>query len=128
MKRTLLTLLILAAGASAFAQNTPAPKDTTKKDSIWKIHGNKTFLINKSSFSNWAAGGENSLATNILLDYDFNYKKNKWSWDNKAILGYGLSKKNGTDWRKNDDRIILNSLLGYQAAKYWIYTFYTNFQ
>jgi hypothetical protein len=85
-------------------------------------------LINQSSFKNWASGGQNSVAANVLFDYDFDYKKNKWSLDNKVILGYGLSKQDGTDWRKNDDRIILNSLLGYQAAKYWLYTFYANFQ
>jgi hypothetical protein len=124
MKSVLLLALSLGLGVAAYAQTTPAP-DTTK---AWTIHGQNTLLINQSSFSHWAAGGENAVAANAVLDYDFDYKKDKWSWDNKVILGYGLSKQNGTDWRKNDDRIILNSLLGYQAAKYWLYTFYTNFQ
>ncbi|MBS1528374.1 MAG: DUF3078 domain-containing protein, partial [Bacteroidetes bacterium] len=106
----------------------PAAKDSVKKDTAWKIHGENTLLINQASFSNWAAGGVDAVALNVLFDYDFNYKKDKWSWDNKAIVGYGLSKQNGTGWRKNDDRIILNSLLGYAAAKYWLYTFYMNFQ
>jgi hypothetical protein len=129
MKRLLPFLILLAASLTGFSQTTtPAPKDTTKKDSIWKIHGVNTLLINQASFSNWAAGGVNAVALNALFDYDFNYKKDKWNWDNKAILGYGISKTNGTGWRKNDDRIILNSLLGYQAAKYWLYTFYMNFQ
>ena len=48
--------------------------------------------------------------------------------ENIGILGYGLSNQTGLGWRKNDDRLILNSLLGYKAAKYWIYTFYANFQ
>ena len=56
------------------------------------------------------------------------YKKDVWSWDNKVILGYGLSKQQDIGTRKNDDRIILNSLLGRQASKYWLYTFYANFQ
>jgi hypothetical protein len=128
MKRTLLLFALLFATFSAFSQATPAPKDTTKKDTLWKIHGQNTVLINQSSFSNWAAGGANSVAINLVFDYDFDYKKGNWSWDNKAIVGYGLSKQNGTDWRKNDDRIILNSLLGYKAAQYWLYTFYANFQ
>ncbi len=38
-----------------------------------------------------------------------------------------LSKTKGAG-KKNDDRIILNSLLGYKAAQYWLYTFYANFQ
>ena len=129
MKRTLLLLTLLAAGFTAFSQ-TPAaaPKDAVKKDTAWKIHGQNTILINQSSFSNWAEGGVNSLAANLLLDYDFDYKKDNWSWDNKVIVGYGDSKQTGLGWRKNDDRIILNSLLGYKAAQYWLYTFYANFQ
>ncbi|QNL50378.1 DUF3078 domain-containing protein [Olivibacter sp. SDN3] len=96
-------------------------------DSTWKIHGENTFLINQSSFTNWAAGGVNALSGNILLNYDFNYKKEKWSWDNKVIAGFGLTRQEETGWRKNDDRIILNSLLGYQAAPKWLYTFFMNF-
>jgi hypothetical protein len=124
MKSTLLLFAFLGMAAIGYAQTTPV-KDTTR---IWTIHGQNTFLINQSSFSNWAAGGVNSFAVSLVLDYDFNYKKGKWSWDNKAIAGYGISKENGLGWRKNDDRLILNSLLGYQAAQYWLYTFYGNFQ
>lgn len=127
MKRILLLVTLLTASFAGFSQTT-ASKDTTKKDTAWKIHGQNTFLINQSSFTHWAAGGANAFAANLVFDYDFNYKKDKWSWDNKVIVGYGLSKQAGTGWRKNDDRIILNSLLGYKAAQYWLYTFYANFQ
>jgi hypothetical protein len=127
MKKLLLFAILLSISLVGFAQAPAAtpPKDTTK---IWTIHGQNTLLINQSSFSHWAAGGTNAFAANVVFDYDFNYKKDKWSWDNKAIAGFGESKQNGVGWRKNDDRIILNSLLGYQAAKYWLYTFYANFQ
>lgn len=125
MKKPLLLLLLLCPALAGFSQTAPAPAPL---DTPWKIHGQNTLLVSQSSFSNWAAGGVNSLAVNAVLDYDFNYKRDKWSWDNKVILGYGSSKQNGIGWRKNDDRIILNSLLGRQASKYWLYTFYTNFQ
>jgi hypothetical protein len=128
MKRILLLAALTITSLAAFAQAPAAPKDTTKKDTVWKIHGQNTILINQSSFSNWAAGGVNSVALNVVFDYDFDYKKGNWSWDNKTIVGYGLSKQNGIGWRKNDDRLILNSLLGYKAAQYWLYTFYGNFQ
>jgi len=127
MKLTLLLLFFLGISLSGFSQITVA-KDTTHKDTLWKIHGQNTFLLSQSSFSNWASGGVNSFAGNLVLDYDFDYKKADWRWDNKVILGYGLSDQTGLGWRKNDDRIILNSLLGYKAAKYWLYTFYVNFQ
>ena len=128
MKTPLLLSFFLCLSMAGFSQATTTatpPPDTAHH---WTIHGQNTILLNESSFSNWAAGGANSFAANVVFDYDFDYKKDKWSWDNKVILGYGLSKQAGIGWRKNDDRIILNSLLGYQAAKYWLYTFYANFQ
>lgn len=124
MKKLALLLSLSFASLIGHAQ-TPVVADTTK---TWTIHGENTFLINQSSFSNWASGGVNSVAGNILFNYDFNYKKNKLTWDNKVILGYGLSKQQNIGVRKNDDRIILNSLLGYKASQYWLYTFYANFQ
>ncbi|HEY4325206.1 MAG TPA: DUF3078 domain-containing protein [Mucilaginibacter sp.] len=127
MKHILTILCFLCLSVAGFSQTTVV-KDTAKKDTIWRIHGNNTILIAQSSFSNWAAGGSNSFAGNVILDYDFDYQKGKWSWDNKAILGYGISDQASLGWRKNDDRIILNSLLGYKAAQYWLYTFYMNFQ
>jgi hypothetical protein len=117
-------LSLLFTGFTVYSQET-VPADTAKR---WTIHGENTFLINQSSFSNWSAGGINSFAANLVFNYDFNYKKDKWSWDNKVILGYGLSKQKDVGVRKNDDRVILNSLLGYKAAQYWLYTFYANFQ
>jgi hypothetical protein len=127
MKFILFIFIFLGISLAGFSQ-TVAVKDTAHKDTVWRIHGQNTILIAQSSFSNWAAGGVNSFAANVVLNYDFNYKKGNWNWDNKVIVGYGLTDNTGQSWRKNDDRIILNSLLGYQYAKYWMYTFYTNFQ
>lgn len=124
MKKTLLSMLLSCAGLISYAQQN-VPADTTK---AWTIHGENTFLLNQSSFSNWASGGVNAFAGNLVFNYDFNYKKDKLSWDNKVILGYGLSRQDGLGARKNDDRIVLNSLLGYKASQYWLYTFYANFQ
>ncbi len=122
MKKS-LSLMILA---TAFAWHVQAQDGTS--DTTWRIAGENTLLLNQSSFSNWAAGGVNSFAANLIFNYDFNYKKDKWSWDNKVIAAYGLTKQKTIGWRKNDDRLILNSLLGYQAAERWLYTFYANFE
>lgn len=121
MKKSLSLLgfaLIFTAGVRAQESAT---------DTAWKISGENTLLLNQSAFSNWAAGGINSFASNLVLNYDFNYKKAKWSWDNKVIAAYGLTKQKSIGWRKNDDRVVLNSLLGYEAAERWLYTFYMNF-
>jgi hypothetical protein len=123
MKNFIILLVLSGIWLSTSAQD--APVDTTKH---WTIHGENTILISQSSFSNWSAGGVNLFSGNILLNYDFNYKKDKWTWDSKTIIGYGVSSHPALGVRKTDDRIILNSLLGYRAAKYWLYTFYGNFQ
>ena len=121
--KTLFTTLLVAVSSSLFAQD----KAETPETKNWTIKGENTFLINQSSFSNWAAGGINSFAGNLILNYDFNYANDKWNWDNKVIGAYGRTFQDETKWRKNDDRLILNSLLGYKAREKWLYTFFTNF-
>lgn len=105
MKKFILSII-----STLFIIGNSLAKDAPLPDSVWTVHGENTFLINQSSFSNWAAGGENAFAANLLFNYDFNYKKDKWSWDNKVIAGYGLNKQKDRDWRKNDDQVSLNSL------------------
>lgn len=121
MKRSILLTIISLCTISLGAN---AQVDSTKN---WTIKGENTFLINQSSFSNWAAGGVNSFAGNLIFNYDFNYKKDKWSWDNKVLAAYGQTFQKETDWRKNDDRFALNSLLGHQMTEKWLYTFFLNF-
>ncbi|MCL1943912.1 MAG: DUF3078 domain-containing protein [Candidatus Azobacteroides sp.] len=101
-----------------------------QSDSVkhWTIKGENTLLLNQTAFSSWAAGGINSFGGTLGLNYDFNYKKDTWNWDNKFIIGYGLTKQSDVGWRKSDDRLILNSLLGKEYSKKWMYTFFLNFQ
>lgn len=112
---------------SAFSIATYAQQEGADSTRLWTIKGENTFLINQSSFSNWAAGGVNSFAGNLIFNYDFNYKKDRWSWDNKVLAAYGQTFQKETDWRKNDDRFSISSLLGYQAKERWLYTFFMNF-
>ncbi|WON92967.1 DUF3078 domain-containing protein [Sphingobacterium sp. Lzh-3] len=118
---------IILIALSLIAYETYAQTAAVDSSKTWIIKGENTFLINQSSFSNWAAGGVNSFSGNLTLNYDFNYKKGKWSWDNKVLAAYGLTFQKESDWRKNDDRLVLNSLLGHQASQYWLYTFFLNF-
>ena len=75
-----------------------------KVDSLsnWKKAGTFSLLFNQASFSNWIAGGENSVAATINVNYDFNYKSGDWAWDNKIISRYGISNVSGTGTRKTD--------------------------
>lgn len=94
----------------------------------WTKKGNFNFLANQSTFSNWLPGGQSNFAISTGINYDFNYKKDKWSWDNKLMVNYGVTKIDGQDLLKSDDRIEFNSLLGRKASGYWYYSMFMNFK
>ncbi len=96
----------------------------------WKVLGRTSFIFNQSSFSNWTAGGENTVAGNLTVNYDFNYKKNKVNWDSRLLTGYGLSyiSEGGKGWRKTNDRFELNSVFGYKTSTNWFFSFISNFR
>lgn len=123
MKRILLLTLLLTS--SFFLAQEKKKTDSIPK---WKINGRFAFIFNQSSFSNWASGGENTIAGNININYDFNYKKNNVNWDSRIITGYGLSHINDKGYRKTNDRFELNSLLGIKTTTYWFFSFITNFK
>ena len=88
-------------------------------------------LFNQSTFENWLAGGENNISGIVGVNYDFNYKKDDWTWDNKVIASYGLVKTRTSSFaKKTDDRLELNSLLGkkVQGNTNWSYSAFMNFK
>lgn len=85
-------------------------------------------MFNQSSFSNWVSGGENSLAANAFINYDFNYRKGDWRWDNKIITAYGATKTKTSGMRKTDDLLEFSSVVGKKATQYWFYSAFVNFQ
>ena len=128
MKNSLLLLASIFTFTTAFAQDDlePVVQDTVGP---WKTNGNASFLFNQSTFDNWVAGGENNISGNIGVNYDFNYKKGDWAWDNKVIASYGLVKTRTSSFaKKTDDRLELNSILGKRATELWYYSFFLNFR
>lgn len=120
MKKLGIICFILAS-LSVYAQE--KEKNST---SHWTTKGVFTLLFNQASFSNWIAGGENSVAGTVNVNYDFNYKKGDWKWDNKIIGRYGISNISGTGTRKTDDLLEFNSLVGKKASNNWSYSFFLN--
>jgi len=122
--RCFLTLFLILFSICIFSQEKKVKKPIPK----WKIHGRFAFLFNQSSFSNWTSGGENTVAGNLNVNYDFNYKKNDLNWDSRIITGYGLSHISDKGYRKTNDRFEFNSLLGLKTGKYWFLSFISNFR
>ena len=126
MKKITLFSMFFIGLISANAQDSTIPADTVK---AWKSKGIFTLLLNQSSFSNWQAGGENNISGTVGVNYDLNYKKDDWTWDNKVIASYGLVKTNNSAFeKKTDDRFEFNSLVGKTAFGLWSYSFFANFK
>ncbi|MDR1887132.1 MAG: DUF3078 domain-containing protein [Prevotellaceae bacterium] len=87
----------------------------TKKPQYWKHSGSSYLNLTQSSFSNWSAGGENSIAVGVgINNIRLIYNKNKVSWENGLTLGYGLQYQ-GSKRSKTNDVIDFYSKLGYKA-------------
>src|SRR5688572_26372030 len=107
-------------------------KDSVKAtaDTIrnWKKDGMFGINFSQSSFTNWAAGGENALSATALVNLLANYKKGSWSWDNNLDLAYGLLKSGRTPFRKNEDKIDFTTKAGRKAFGWWYYSLMVNFK
>jgi hypothetical protein len=124
MKKLLFFCLLAALSASA--QDNAPVTDTVK---AWHSKGNFSALFNQSTFNNWLAGGENNISGTAGLNYDINYNKDGWDWDNKFIASYGLVKTRTSSFaKKTDDRIEINSIVGrkFNAGSPWYYSAFFN--
>ena len=110
--RKIIILSCLFANVNLFAQES----DTT----YWKNTFKGSINFNQAAFSqNWTAGGVNSIGLNALINYKTNYLKGKNSWDNEIDLLYGFVNNDGQGYRKNNDRIYLDTKYGYALSSKW---------
>ena len=101
---------------------------TNSHTSPWNLEGKVSLMASQSSFENWTAGGVNNISATIGVNYDFNYTKGKWRWDNRFIAAFGITKLNGQDIQKSDDRLQFNSVAGVEASENWYYSLFLDFK
>jgi hypothetical protein len=125
MKTLFIVTILSFFNLLSWAQEeTSKAKDT----SYWKKKAQFGVGFNQASFSdNWKAGGISSVALGGFLNADANYLKGKISWDNSLRSEYGIVKNKGQNLRKNVDRILIDSKLGYKWTKSWNFFASTNF-
>ncbi len=140
MRKLALLLCILTNFTFVQAQNSEKELITNTEKAVkkindtiegegWKTKGNFSLLINQSSFNNWIAGGEDSFSGTLGINYDFNYKKDDLTWDNKLLASYGLLQTKNADFeKKTDDRFEFNSIVGKKAFGQWYYSYFLNFR
>lgn len=121
----MVSLFVAIAARSQESEVKPV-NDTVR---AWTTKGNALVLFNQSTFDNWLAGGENNISGTVGLNYDFNYNKKGWNWDNKLIASYGLVKTRTSSFaKKTDDRLEINSVVGHQikTGSHWYYSAFLN--
>ncbi len=126
MKKLFFSVLFVFAAYGLFAQ-----ADTTAKVSNWKTGGVVSLNASQVSFTNWAAGGQNSISANSFVNLFANFKKNKMSWDNTLDLGYGKMRQgseNDVVFYKTDDKIDFASKYGQYAFDHWYYSGLVSFK
>lgn len=108
------SLLALTVG-QVVAQTDSAPTETPS----WKISGVSGLNLSQTSLTNWAAGGENSVAWNLYLNASANYKKDSWSWDNALITDFGKTFTTSNKWLKSIDKLNFSTKIGRSLSKHW---------
>ncbi|MBN1252368.1 MAG: DUF3078 domain-containing protein [Bacteroidales bacterium] len=109
---------------NSFSQENEVPDSTLG----WKFNGIGSFTFSQVSFSNWAAGGENSVSLNGLFAVSYDYKAKNLMWDNDLGVAYGFLNQNNTDNRKTDDNLEISSKFSYKAINKWYYSSLVSFK
>jgi hypothetical protein len=81
----------------------------------WTIKKEAGLLFNQVSFTNWNAGGVNSIAATVYTRASANYKYKYMFWNSSLNARYGINTQENTGLRKTDDIIEIISSVGYQA-------------
>ncbi|MGQ1783912.1 MULTISPECIES: DUF3078 domain-containing protein [unclassified Saccharicrinis] len=101
-----------------------------KNDSVknWKAGATTSLNFSQVSLTNWAGGGNNSIAATLLFKGHLNHKKGKLAWDNTLDVGYGLTKTGDYKMAKSEDRLQFTTKLGYENGNHWFYSGMADFK
>lgn len=105
----IFTIALITVGLSAYSQ----ASDTT----YWRNGGFTSLTFSQVSLTNWAAGGQNSVAINGNLSLFANRRKGKGKWENSLDLAYGLIKQDQASFSKSNDLINLVTKYSYLINK-----------
>ena len=124
MRKQLLLAAFLFSGLSAFAQESSTPKD-----SLWTKGGNFNINFTQVNLSNWAGGGQSSIALSGLFSV-FANRETKYSlWENRleTALG-GIKQEDIGEFRKTDDYFIFVSKYGRKINESFLFSGLADFR
>ena len=130
--KNIIGIALLISSFSTYAQVTDGEKKLkpVRKDSTdgWKKGGLMNINFTQVSFTNWAAGGQNSISLAGFSSLFANYKQAKSTWDNTLVIQFGQVKQGEGPLIKSDDRIQLTSKYGRKATEDWYFAGLFDFQ
>ena len=100
------------------------PKKNTDISPKWLNKNKATVDISEVAFSNWNAGGTNSISALFGIKKEANYKDKYFFWNNNVSARYGVNKQQKQRVRKTDDLFEINSNLGFKPKEMsnWFYS------
>lgn len=126
--KVLIFFILNVLSIKTFAQ---ADSAAISPDKLWKLDGTFLFHIHESTFTNWASGGENQLASKLVLKPNFKFDNGVWSWENTFDFRYGQQRNTGNKIKKNEDEMAFISKVGKRFSENWkfssLYSFNSQF-
>ncbi|MBN2416180.1 DUF3078 domain-containing protein [bacterium] len=82
----------------------------------WKRQMTGGISLSQTGIDNWKQGGENSLAWQMTLNFNFTRTAKRTVWANSGTLRYGITKTGEQKARKSLDEIKLESLFSLRTG------------
>ena len=131
MKKVLFISIAILLSLNTFGQFEDAEEGlrTQNADTImgWNFGGKFTLDISQAGFSNWAAGGDNSMTGIGNLTMHLNLIQEEYHWINLLEVGYGTQRLK-KEYSKTDDKLRFTTKYGRKAKKSWYYSALLDFK
>ena len=112
-----------AAEAAKLLTETPETVVVPPKPVYWTNNLNTTLNFAQTSFTSWAAGGNNNYTLNSIIRGNANWAREKKYWNNHLEFDYGfLYSQDKPIVQKNVDRTFITSTWGYKVKEKLNYT------
>ncbi|MFN1836211.1 DUF3078 domain-containing protein [Balneola sp. MJW-20] len=109
---SLFAVILFTASQTVNAQSITVPDTLDGWKTSWLANLNGA----QAAYSNWAAGGVNSLSGNATTVYTSIYRQNKFGYAFRVNLKYGQSKIENEGVRKTDDLILIRNQFTYKIS------------
>lgn len=121
MRKNIISAILFAM-ATTFAM----AEEPAAESSHWTRSGDGSLQFTQGYVSkNWYKGGESNFALVATANYNFNYKYEKFTWDNLVEAKLGFISTPSDQFHKymaNQDLLKWTSKVGYEAGNNWFYT------